>query len=180
MIRVNLIVVLAAGFACGAVGCGNSSDYKPVEAVKKANPLPDHEHGAKGPHGGGIVELGEDEYHAEIVVDHDSHALILYVLGKDAKTAVPVEATEMTITPEGKDSLTLKAAAQKDDPEGKASKFELSSDDVVHTLMDAGFLHGELRITIADKPYIGHIDYHLDGSAHHDHDHGDAMPQAPK
>ena len=43
--------------------------------------------------------------------------------------------------------------------------------DLVHTLMEAGFLHGDLRISIGDKPYIGHIDYHLDGSAHDEHGH---------
>lgn len=171
MVRINVFVMLSLAVALGTVGCNSSSDYKPVADVKKAKPLPghdDHDHGAKGPHGGGIIELGEEEYHAEIVVDHDSHAVVVYVLGKDAKTAQPIAATEVKVTPEGKDPLTLKAAAQKDDPEGKVSKFELVNDDVVHQLMDAGFIHGDLAITIADKPYTGHIDYHLDGSDHHD------------
>ncbi len=182
MIRFNLIV----GFAVAAVGvmsgCTGSPEYKPVETVKKASPLPDHEHGhgEKGPHGGGIVELGEEEYHAEIVVDHDTHAIALYVLGKDAKTAEPVTAAEVTITPEGKDALTLKAVQQRDDMDGKASKFELISDDVVHEVMNAGFLHGELRITIADKPFIGHIDYHLDGALGHDHDEKKTSADATK
>lgn len=171
MVRINLFVLLSLGIVVGPIGCGNSPQYKPLAEVK-AKPLAehDHDHGAKGPHGGGIVELGEEEYHAEIVVDHDSHAVVVYVLGKDAKTAEPIAATEVKVTPEGKDALTLKAAPQKDDPEGKASKFELVDDDVVHQLMDAGFVHGDLAITIGDKPYKGHIDYHLDGSVHHDHD----------
>lgn len=172
MVRFSLVAALAIGVSCGAVGCGKSSDYKPVDVVKKAPPLPDHDHGhaEKGPHGGGIIELGQEEYHGEIVVDHDSHAVVVYVLGKDAKTGEPVAATEITVTPEGKDALTLKAAPQKDDPEGKASKFELVDDALVHTLIEAGFVHGKLRITIADKQYLGDIDYHLEGSAHHDHD----------
>lgn len=171
MIRFNYIALLTLAIVGGAIGCGNAPDYKPVQEVKKGQPLPDHDHGAKGPHGGGIVELGNEEYHAEIVVDHDSHVVAVYVLGKDAKTAEPVAATELTVKPEGKDALTLKAAPQTGDPEGKASKFELNNGDVVHELMEAGFIHGDLQITIADKPYSGHIDYHLDGSDHHDHDH---------
>jgi hypothetical protein len=176
MVRFNLIVCLTLAVVCGTVGCPGSSDYKPVGAVKKASPLEthghdhDHGHAEKGPHGGGLIELGEEEYHAEIVVDHDAHAVSLFVLGKDAKTAEPIAAPEVKITPEGKTELVLKAVPQPGEPEGKASKFELVSDDVVHDLLHAGFLHGELRITIADKPYIGHIDYHMDGGDH-DHDH---------
>ncbi|WP_010588199.1 hypothetical protein [Schlesneria paludicola] len=171
MVRINLIVALALGLIGGAIGCDNSKQFKSVQEVKQANPLADHDHGAKGPHGGGIVELGEEEYHGEIVVDHDSHSLTVYVLGKDAKTAEPITSTEVTVTPEGKDALTLKAVPQQGDGEGKSSKFVLEDDQLVHALMDAGFVHGDLRITIGDKPYLGHIDYHLDGGHdHHDHD----------
>ncbi len=181
MARFSLIVSVAIGVACGSIGCGKTSEYAPVNQLKKAEPVTehDHEHGEKGPHGGGLVELGEEEYHAEIVVDHDSHAITLYVLGKDAKTPEPVVATEVTITPEGKDALTLKAAPQTGDAEGKTTKFELVDDALVHTLLDAGFLHGDLRITIGDKPYLGHIDYHLDGSDH-DHDHTEKQPAEPE
>ena len=168
MTRFAFVACTAIGVACGAIGCNNASEYKKVSEVKTAAPVDDHDHGAKGPHGGGIVELGEDEYHAEVVVDHDSHAVIVYVLGKDAKTAEAVGAAEITITPEGKDALTLKAAPQPGDAEGKSSKFAVEDDGAVHTFMDAGFIHGDLRITIGDKPYVGHIDYHLDD---HDHDH---------
>ena len=173
MVRFSLAACLAFGLTFGACGCTSQKDYKTVEAVKQAPPLPEHDHGhaAKGPHGGGIVELGEEEYHAEVVVDHDSESLAVYVLGKDAKTAEPVAATEISIALEGKDPLTLKATPQADDGEGKASKFVIVDHDLVHVLMDTGFLHGDLRITIGDKPYLGHVDYHLDGSSHEGHDH---------
>ena len=153
MVRFSLAACLAFGLTFGACGCTSQKDYKTVEAVKQAPPLPEHDHGhaAKGPHGGGIVELGEEEYHAEVVVDHDSESLAVYVLGKDP--------------------LTLKATPQADDGEGKASKFVIVDHDLVHVLMDTGFLHGDLRITIGDKPYLGHVDYHLDGSSHEGHDH---------
>lgn len=175
MVRISLAACLAIACTLSASGCNSKQDYKTVDAVKQASPLPDHDHGhghsTKGPHGGGIVELGEEEYHAEVVVDHDSESLIVYVLGKDAKTAEPVAATEITIAREGKDALTLKATPEASDGEGKASKFAIVDHDLVHAVMDEGFMHGDLRITIADKPYIGHIDYHLDGSSHEGHDH---------
>ena len=173
MVRFKLFACLAIGAACAASGCMGSNDYKPVQSVKKAPPSADHDHGhaEKGPHGGGLIELGEEEYHGEIVLDHDSHTVALYVLGKDAKTPVATAATEVKITPEGKSDLVLKAAPQTGDAEGKASKFELVSDEVVHDLLDTGFLHGKLRITIGETPYIGDIDYHMGGSDHDHHDH---------
>jgi len=173
MVRFSWVVCLVCGLAFGVSGCNSQKDYKTVDAVKQAPALPehDHEHAAKGPHGGGIVELGEEEYHAEVVVDHDSQSLIVYLLGKDAKTSEPVAATEVSIALEGKDALILKADPQKDDGEGKASKFALVDHDLVHALMDKGFMHGDLRISIGDKPYLGHIDYHMDGSSHEGHDH---------
>ena len=180
MVRFSMVASLV--LLCGAFGCDKQSDYKTVEAVKKAPALPDHDHGhgAKGPHGGGIVELGDEEYHAEVLVDHDSESVIVYVLGKDAKTAEAVAAADLSVALEGKEPLTLKAASQSGDAEGKASKFVLVDHDLVHTLMDAGFLHGDLRITIADKPYIGHIDYHLDGSSHDEHGHDEHKDDAKK
>lgn len=170
MRRFSLVAMLMMGLLGGAVGCGGgASDYKKADDLKKAPALHDeHGHGEKGPHGGSLVELGADEFHAEVVLDHDAHTLRVFVLGKDAKTAVPTAATEITVAAEGKGAVTLKAAPQEADGEGKASRFELIDEKLVHDILDAKFLHGEVRITIGDKPYSGHIDMHLDG-VHHEH-----------
>lgn len=175
MARIGIVAALSCSVIMG-VGCGGgNSDYKKSSELKKAPAVHEHhDHGhAKGPHGGSLVELGAEEYHAEVVLDHDAHALRVFILGKDAKTATPTTAKEVTLTPEGKDALTLKAAPQDGDGDGKASKFELIDDEVVHTLLDAKFLHAKLKVTIADKPFTGDVDYHLD-DVHHDHK--DEMP----
>lgn len=174
MRRISLVAMLAIGLL-GAVGCdGGKSDYKKADDLKKAPAVHDehghdeHGHGEKGPHGGSIVELGEEEFHAEVVLDHDAHALRVFVLGKDAKTAAPTTATEITVAAEGKDAVTLKAAPQDGDGEGRSSRFELIDEKLVHDILDAKFLHGKLDIKIGDKPYSGHIDMHLD-DVHHEH-----------
>lgn len=174
MRRISLVAMLAMGLLGGAVGCdGAKSDYKKADDLKKAPAVhDDHGHGEKGPHGGSIVELGEEEFHAEIVLDHDAHALRVFVLGKDAKTAEPTSATEVIVAIEGKDAVTLKAAPQEGDGEGKSSRFELVDEKLVDAILDAKFLHGDLRIAIGDKPYSGHIDMHLDDVQH---EHKDDM-----
>ena len=179
MRRITLTALLSIGLISCGVGCpSSSSDFKKTSELKKAPPVHEHEHGAKGPHGGSVVELGAEEFHAEVLVDHDSHAVRVHMLGKDAKTAEAVGATDLTITPGGKPALTLKATPLKTDGDGKASVFELIDDDVVHALLDAKFIHGQLRITIVGKPYSGEVDYHLDG-APHDHKDDKDHP-APK
>lgn len=137
----------------------------------------DHDHGA-GPHGGAIVELGDDEYHAEVVVDGKAHALKVYLLGKDAKTAAPVAATEVVVNTEDDKKLTLKAAPQAGDGEGKASLFELTDEATVDAIAKAGFLHGSLQLEIDGKPFRGDIDAHFDGTTHDEHaEHKDEQPK---
>jgi hypothetical protein len=172
MRRISLATMIAVGLLGGAIGCGGgSSDYKKADDLKKAPAHDEHDehgHGAKGPHGGSLVELGADEYHAEVVLDHDTHTVRVFVLGKDAKTAEPTAATEITLALEGKDAVTLKAVPQEGDGEGKASKFELVDEKVVHDLLDAKMIHGELQLAIGGTPYSGHVHYHLD-DIHHEH-----------
>ena len=170
MQRFTLLTVLSSGLILGGIGCsGGSTDYKKTTDLKKAPAVPHaHEHGAKGPHGGSLVELGDEEFHGEVVLDHDAHTVRVFLMGKDAKTAAPTTATEVILAPEGKDALTLKAVPQEGDGEGKSSRFELVDNDVVHALLDAKAIHGSLRVTIGDKPFSGKVDYHLD-DMHHDH-----------
>jgi hypothetical protein len=165
---------LAVGAVAGllAAGCdGSKSDFKTAKELntgKAAGGHDDHDHGA-GPHGGAIVELGADEYHAEVVVDTKSHALRVYLLGPDAKTATPVAATEVTIKTEDNQSLSLKAKPQDGDVAGKASLFELADEKAVDDLAKAGYLHGSLQMEIDGKPFRGDVDAHFDGSSHDDH-----------
>ncbi len=179
---VAMCVISVAGLLGGVVGCdGGKSDYKKADEIKKAPAVHDdhgHSHGGseKGPHGGSIVELGAEEFHAEVVLDHDAHALRVFLLGPDAKTAAPTTASELVIAPEGKEAWTLKPLPQAGDGDGKSSRFELIDDKVIHDLLDAKFVHGDLRITIGDKPYTGHLDMHLDEVKHEHKD--EAKPAA--
>lgn len=165
-----MCVMSAAGLFSGMVGCDSGkSDYKKADEIKKAPAAHDeHDHAAKGPHGGSLVELGAEQFHAEVVLDHDAHVLRVFMFGPDAKTAAPVAATELSIASEGKEAWKLKAVPQEGDGDGKTSRFELIDDAIVHDLLEAKFLHGDLRITIGDTPFSGHIDLHLD-EVHHDH-----------
>lgn len=164
--RFAALAVLGVALA----GCNSGGDFKPVkELPKAAHDDHGHSHGehAHGPHGGELVELGKEEYHAEFLLDGKTHTLKVFLLGPDAKTAATTDAAEITIASEGGGApLTLKPAEGQ--PAGKASEFVLTDEKIVHDLNEAGFIHGDLKVKIGGTPYSGHLDAHFD----HDHDHG--------
>jgi hypothetical protein len=98
-------------------GDHKNGDHKDAEA-----------HGHKpGAHGGVIVSLGKDSYHAEAVFEKDG-TVRLYLLAKDEVKSQEIEAQELTayVTPDGaKDPVQVKFAAerQKADAAGKTSLF---------------------------------------------------------
>ena len=64
----------------------------PAEAAKKEG---EHEHSA--PHGGALVELGEEFAHLEIVLDAATGALTAYALDGEAEKSVRVKQSEIEI-----------------------------------------------------------------------------------
>lgn len=94
-----LVLALAGCLPLAFAGCPSSTP--PTEP--KAEGEPGHEHGEhghdhahEGPHGGHIVEIGEEEYHAEWTHD-DSGKVTVYVLDAEMKKDVPVDSETITI-----------------------------------------------------------------------------------
>lgn len=129
-----LIAGLGALAAVGAlmVGCGSSSPA-PHTAETPAKEKPgagsgDDAHGHKpGTHGGTLVSLGRDSYHAEAVFEKGG-GVRLHMLGKDEARLQEVEVQDLTayITPDGSteaDKMTFRAERQPGDATGKTSQF---------------------------------------------------------
>ena len=76
------VLAAAAMFAFVLSGCTDSPDtaqFSEVTATDNEHPDEDgHAHPTHGPHGGDLIELGNEEYHAELVHPHghddDAHA----------------------------------------------------------------------------------------------------------
>jgi YHS domain-containing protein len=122
-------LVAAAGLV--ALGCGSSGPPPTAgaSAEKAATAGPgDEAHGHKpGAHGGILVSLGRDSYHAEAVFEKDG-TVRLYMLGKDEARVQEVEGQELAayVTPEGTaeaDKMTLRPEPQPGDAKGKTSRF---------------------------------------------------------
>ncbi len=151
-------------------GCDNGG--QPSHANKPAgkSPAAVEEHAEHGPHDGDLVELGNEEYHAEIV-HGKAGQITIYVLDDKAAKAVPIEASEIVInlSHDGKaEQFKLPAAALKSDPSGQSSRFALKDPELASDL-DAESTSAKLVVMINGKSYTGKIEHH-----HDDKTHGDA------
>ena len=171
LLRRSFELALTAAFALVLTGCtDSSSEFTEVshdESEVRHDDHSGHGHGAHGPNGGEIVEVGNEEFHAEVVVDEDTHRIDVFVLGSDAKTAKPIDATEISVSFKHGDEVEdfkLAAAALDGEAEGQSSKFTLTSEELFEELHE----HSEgatLSFTAGGES--------LSGTVTHSHDHGD-------
>lgn len=110
---------------------GSSGDAKTPEARGKGDNRPDRkdeEHGHKaGTHGGIMVTIGRDSYHAEAVFEKGG-LLRLYMLGPDEAKVIEVEGQTLTAYAKvegGADAeaFEMKPTPQAGDTPGKTSQF---------------------------------------------------------
>lgn len=127
--RTGIVVVILAGLftvGCGAptppsTGTAQRTDKTPPTASDEA-----HEH-KPGAHGGILVSLGRDSYHAEAVFEKNG-TVRLYMLGRDEARVQEVEIQDLVayLTPEGateSDKMTFRPEPQTGDTKGKTSLF---------------------------------------------------------
>lgn len=160
-----------------AAGCGDAGDYDEYSAAKTRSPESSdgHAHPEHGPHEGDLIELGDEEYHAELVHDEQSGTVTIYILDGAAKSAVPIAATEVTINVghEGSsEQFSLTARPDSADPDGKSSRF------VTDVAALAEHLEHEedtkrLVVEIEGKSFNGNIVHHHDHGAEGHEDHED-------
>jgi hypothetical protein len=118
-----------------AIGCGGSpsavssggGEEQTQQAKSPVKPASE-EHGHKpGSHGGTIIPIGRDNYHAEAVVEKGG-VFRLYTLGKDESRVLDIEEQTLTAHVKAEDGLqtvavALKPAPQAGDAAGKTSQF---------------------------------------------------------
>lgn len=162
-----MTTVVTALLILNVSGCESKAPKAsgPASSAKADN----HGHVSKGPHGGDLIELGNEEYHAELVHDEKAGSVTVYILDSAAKTSVPIDATEVMINlkHEGRgEQFKLAASANPGDAPGKSSRFASTEAELVKDLDREG-AEAQLALTINGKPYRGALEHgHEDG---HDH-----------
>lgn len=162
--------VLLSSLGLVIAGCAGGEDYETVtsEDADRAEAHADHDdhHDHEAPHGGHLIELGDHQYIAEILLEGEPKQLVVYVLDAHAVNPVAIESASITFTPEEGEPITLEAQPQEGDTDGKASKF-VATDT---TLTDLEEVHGSVQVTIEQTEYAGELSHDHD---HADHDHAD-------
>jgi hypothetical protein len=126
-------------------------------------------HPEEGPHHGELIELGEEEYHAELIHDDASHTITLYLLDSAAKNAVPIDAQPLLLNLVVSGSpvqFSVPPAPQQGDPTGKASCFRLIDEKLCEALDNPGSVC-RINIAVADHHYTATVSHHHEHGEHH-------------
>lgn len=114
----------------------------------------------KGPHGGIVVEWGEEEYHPEIVVDAKTGTVTVYVYGTHddlhKKKLKAIDSKSLTLvlkTSPAATTVKLEPAPEKDDPKGSSTKFTAKHDVFTKDMKWEGTISGK----VGTKPYSGDV-----------------------
>ncbi len=160
-----------------AIGCNTANE--PVAPSGEAAHSHDdghhhedaHQHATEGPHHGDLVELGDEEYHAEVV--HDEGSMTVYILDGTAKKNVAIDAKEITVNVahEGTvEQFKLQAVPAEGDAEGKSSQFVLKDVELAKDL-DREDVTIKLAIMIDGKMFSAPVvHHHGDHHEHHAHE----------
>ncbi len=165
ILTLTLIVNMLVVSGCSNDTATGPETAGPPDTVDSHDAHEGHAHPSEGPHHGDLIELGNEEYHAEILHDEDAGTVTIYVLNGAATEQVPIAATNVTINVkhDGKpEQFMLAASPDTNDPQGKSSRFVSKDKELAHHLDEEG-AEPRLVLSINGKSYRGTIA--------HDHDH---------
>jgi len=160
-----LIGLVGLGACMLLLGCGAGPADTTVSNDTPSDAAHDHDHTALGPHGGHLIVLGEEEYHAELTHDEASHTVAVYLLDGAAKEVVSSGPAEITlqIFEDGEFAdHALKAS-------GDDGMFAVVDEPLCDLLLHAEEVKGRVHAAIAGKEYVGIIE--LDAHDHEGDDH---------
>lgn len=166
-VHLTSMVVLSSAFL---VGCGSDADQTASDGLPDMPPATvetaGHDHPSEGPHHGHLIELGNEEYHGELVHDEESGTVTIYILDGSATKSVPIKAAEITVNlkHDGQgEQFKLAASPDESDPEGMSSRF-VSNDEELGEDLHHEDTEAHVVLMIGEKSYRGKIE--------HEHDHG--------
>jgi hypothetical protein len=154
-------------------GCGGKAEKPAAKAGhdhstdKPGAHQEEQGHSEIGPHQGHLIELGKEQFHAELTHDDATKTITIYLLDAKAEKSVPIASKELilNLVVAGKPrQVALGAAPQSGDPEGQASMFSIVDEAALEAL-EAEETTGRLTVTIEGKSFSGTIEHH----EHDDH-----------
>ncbi len=150
--------VIAIPYAAGAApqGVHEGHDHAAHEG---------HDHDEKGPHGGDLFVLGNEAYHAELVLDEERDQVTVVLLDATAKQPVAIQEPHMLVNVRGGGAPRqhkLSPLYSEGQTTGPTAMYAAVGKQLMNDLHSPGAV-AKLAVRIAGKPYST--------SLHHDHDH---------
>jgi len=190
----TFLPALALLAVTGLLGCG-SSTTEPTAAKSEHSHADGHNHAHNhsdvGPHGGQLIELGQEDYHGELVHVEGEQRVTIYILDSQAKQVVPVSQPELLlniVTAGSPRQFKLTAATEPSKTGEKVSCFQVEDQELCDALHMAD-ARGRLAVRVDGKQYVGDVVHHDHdahspvGHTHGDHTHADhdhAGEKSPK
>lgn len=160
--RMAIPAALLAAF--WLVGCGPTTKKAEKNGDKAEEHAHEHDHSELGPHGGHLVELGEEEYHAEWGHDDESGKITVWILDGNAKGNVPIAAESVVIKANDKEgksaSFDLLAVDRTTGEKPTAFKFEIQSKELLGKLDTPKSSTPTIHVDVNGKPYVGKFEEH--------------------
>lgn len=156
-----------------ALGCGNSNTNKNDSTdVHSEDDGHNHSHDHSPKHGGHLVEIGRNhEYHAEIVDDHKTESVTVYMMDSHMEPLTIKQVSISLVLTTGNDTRTFELMASQP---GASDEFS-SNDKELMEMFEGEDVKGKIRVTIDGKPQSGTFDHHghghEKGDSHAGHDH---------
>jgi hypothetical protein len=159
--QTGFVLGLAVLAAIWLAGCIKPANQRGAPKGAEAHDH-EHDHAHHGPHHGHLMEIGEEQYHAEWTHD-ESGKVTFYILDAEAKKEVPISADEIVIDVKLGDNkpVTYKLAAVNP-TDGKSAAFETTDKQllgVFETLKSPGVV-ATLHVNINGKQFDQRIEEH--------------------
>ena len=171
MIRKLTTSLSALGMCVWMLGCGTGPTDEAASQNSPSSSIHDHgdghDHDAAGPHGGHVIVLGNEEYHAELTHDEASHTVAVYLLDGAIENVVS----------DGPAEVGLQVFKDGDfvdhvlNSSGEAGLYSLADAALCEFLLHTAEVKGRIRAEIAGTQYVGVLEH--TAHAHAGHDHGD-------
>lgn len=155
-----------------SVGCGDATTNETgSKDVKSDDHDHDHDHDHEPKHGGHLIEIGRNhEYHAELVDDHKTESVTVYMMD-DHMEPLTIKASSISLILTAGEE-TKKFELLSSEP-GGSSEFSSNKHELME-MIEKEEVTGKLRVTIKGKPFSGAFEHHGhgdEGDAHAGHNH---------
>jgi hypothetical protein len=154
---------------CASEAPGSATEHNgEAHAAHQCQGENGHSHPTEGPHGGHLIELGDEEYHAELLHDEAKNIVTVNILDKTGKQEVAVDDPEIALRL-FRDGDFFTYALRPTRADGPSSEFSLADGKLCDLLLHSEEVRGRLNVTISGQEYVGLIEHHV----HHDQCDGD-------